>query len=151
MPNLPVQFNSEAITTNNFEQPWMIKSGPTEFLCAIPPEFGGHGGGFSPEDLFLQAAINCFMGTFKVMAKLSKISFEKIQVQGRLIVDKNEENKTVMKSIHLDTLFSGVDRPDRVETLVAKVIKDGFILNSIKSDLTYNLNIVPSDLYSSIS
>lgn len=151
MPNLPVHFNSEAIANKNFEEPWVIKSSSTESQCAIPPEFGGHGGGFSPEDLFLQAAINCFLGTFKVMARLSKISFDQIQVQGNLSVDKNEENKTVMKSVHLNISFSGVDRPDRVETLVAKVIKDGFILNSIKSDITYNLNIVTSDLTSSIN
>ena len=143
MNNLPLAFFSEAKADKSFEQPWTISSGEVKTVCAIPPEFGGLGGGFSPEDLFLHAAINCFLATFKVVAKLSKISFSEIQVKGKLIVDKNMENKVAMKSIALDITITDVDRPDRLEAIVAKVFRDGFILNSVKSELTYSLNGSP--------
>jgi organic hydroperoxide reductase OsmC/OhrA len=139
MNNLPMEFYSEARAEEIFEQPWTISSGEMKSVCAIPPEFGGSGGGFSPEDLYLQAAINCFVGTFKVMAKLSKISYSDVHVKGKLIVNKNDENKIVMKSIAFVIKITGADRPDRLETIVAKVIRDGFILNSLKSEITYEL------------
>lgn len=139
MHNLPLEFKALATANSNFNQTWTINSGANQAVCAIPPEFGGDGGGFSPEDLFLQAAINCFVGTFKVIAKLSKISFELVQVNGTLIVDKNEGGKVVMKKIHFEISLSGVDRPERIETVVSKTIKDGFILNSIKSEVTHSL------------
>lgn len=145
MQKLPLEFKSEAKADHLLERAWTVTSGSNETLCAIPQEFGGQGGGFSPEDLFLQAAINCFVGTFKVIAKLSKVSFEQVEVKGKLSVDKNAENKTVMKSVHLDIYISGVERPDRIESVVAKTIKDGFILNSIKSELTYSLKVMPAD------
>ncbi len=79
------------------------------------------------------------MGTFKVVAKLSKITFEQLHVTGKLKVDKNAEGKTVMQKIDLDIVFSGVDRPERLDAIVAKTIRDGFILNSIKSEIEYTL------------
>lgn len=139
MANLPSEFKSEAQADNDFGQPWNVTSGESKTVCAIPPEFGGQGGGFSPEDLFLQAAVNCFVGTFKVVAKLSKLSFSKIHVMGNLIVDKNEQGQVVMKSVHLDISILDVDRPDRLPNIVAKSIRDGFILNSIRSELSYTL------------
>jgi organic hydroperoxide reductase OsmC/OhrA len=140
MPSLPLDFFSEAKATKNFEEAWPISSGPMKSVCAIPPEFGGAGGGFSPEDLFLQAAINCFMGTFKVVAKLSKISFSEVHVKGKLQVGKNEDNKVAMKSIELEIHIADADRPDRMDAIVAKSIRDGFILNSVKSQVTYSLH-----------
>ncbi len=122
MPKLPIDFKSEALANGHFENTWAINSGPQKTQCGIPSEFGGMGGGFSPEDLFLQALINCFVGTFKVYAKASKVGFSNLAVKGNL----------------------SVDRPDRIETIVAKTIKDGFILNSVKSEIKYNLEINPS-------
>jgi organic hydroperoxide reductase OsmC/OhrA len=139
MNNLPLEFFSEARAEQNFEQPWMISSGEMKSSCAIPAEFGGSGGGFSPEDLFLQAAINCFIGTFKVVAKLSKLNYSEVHVKGKLDVNKNDDGKIVMKSISLVIKISDVDRPERLESIVAKVMRDGFILNSVKSELSYKL------------
>jgi organic hydroperoxide reductase OsmC/OhrA len=143
MNSFPMLFSSEAKGKGDYEQPWSITSGDVSSVCAIPREFGGFGGGFSPEDLFLQAAMNCFLGTFKVVVKLSKMSFSEVQVKGTLSVDKNSENKIVMKSIALEINVADFDRPDRLEAIVAKVIRDGYILNSIKSDVTFSLSQRP--------
>jgi organic hydroperoxide reductase OsmC/OhrA len=140
MQKQDAEFFSEAQANQEFEQPWTISSNLQKASCAIPTEFGGAGGGFSPEDLFLQSTMNCFIGTFKVVARLSKLSFSEIHVKGKLTVGKNSENRTFMKAVHLQIAISNVDRPDRLETIVAKVMRDGFILNSIKSELTWDLH-----------
>ena len=139
MNKLPINFSSEALASGDFEQAWLIQSGPVQSLCSIPSEFGGSGGGFSPEDLFLQAIMNCFLGTFKVYAKASRVTFSNIKVKGQLTVDQDESKKVSMKSVFLNIEFDGADRPERIETLVTKTMRDGFILNSVKSDIRYEL------------
>ena len=83
--------------------------------------------------------MNCFDGTFKVYARMSKVAFSDLTVRGRLDLGKNEHGKTFMKKFQLYIQVHGVDRVDRAHTLVEKVLKDGFILNSIKSEIRYEL------------
>ncbi len=144
MHKLPIDFKSQALATGHFEDSWSINSGPQKAKCAIPSEFGGNGAGFSPEDLFLQALINCFIGTFKVYAKASKVGFSNLSLKGILTVDQGPEKKIWMKSVLLEIQIDGVDRPDRIETIVSKTIKDGFILNSVKSEISYKLEVNPN-------
>ncbi len=47
--------------------------------CAIPTEFNGPGGGYSPEELFSLAVLSCVIATFKVFAERSKLHFETIK------------------------------------------------------------------------
>lgn len=140
MPSYPLEFVSEAKADYSFDLPWAISSGEMNSLCSVPKDFGGAGGGFSPEDLFLHAVINCFVGTFKVMAKLSKMTFTNVQVSGKLYIDKNQEGKVCMKTIHLAITIFGTDRPERLENLVSKALREGFIINSVKSEILYSLN-----------
>lgn len=144
MFKLPLGFQSEAQANNQFETPWLVNSGKMQTVCAIPSEFGGSGGGFSPEDLFLQSLMNCFIGTFKVYAKSSKIDFSKIILNGKLIVDHDESRKVFMKSVDLEIQVYGAERPDRIETIVAKTVRDGFVLNSVKTKIDYKLNVFRS-------
>lgn len=141
MIKLPVEFRSEAEASGNFEQPWQVKSGEGTASCAIPVEFGGKGGGFSPEDLFLQALMNCFVGTFKVYAKGSRVNFSRLLVKGALTVEQDSARQPVMKIAVLEIDLYGVDRPDRVSILVAKALREGFILNSVKTEIQHTLHI----------
>ena len=134
-----VQFRGRLTATPDVMDSWSVVSGTQEALCSIPKEFGGSSKGFSPEDFFLQAAMNCFVGTFKVYARMSKIGFSALDVEGHLQLGKGDQGKVIMKKVHLDIRFQGVDREDRARTLVEKVLKDGFILNSIKTEISYDL------------
>ena len=98
MNKLPLQFNLDASASGDFTIPWSVSSNQYQAICAIPNEFGGEGGAFSPEDIFLQALISCFIGTFKVYAKASKINFTSLTVQGQLSVDQDSTRKVTMKS-----------------------------------------------------
>ncbi len=140
MRAMPLEFRSQAKANPSFEESWIIQSGPQTAYCDIPIEFGGRGDGFSPEDLFLQAAINCFVGTFKAIAKASRVNYGELQVNGKLIVDKNIEGKIVMKTVYLDIEVYNAERMDRVESIVTKALKDGFILNSLKSEIQHSLS-----------
>jgi organic hydroperoxide reductase OsmC/OhrA len=59
----------------------------TPVPMAIPPEFEGPGGGFSPEDIYGFALTNCFVATFKVIAEKSKLTYKTLHAEGTLTVD----------------------------------------------------------------
>jgi len=139
MFSLPIHFKSETSADKFFESPWTIYSDKIYSTCAIPKDFGGVGGGLSPEDLYLQSIISCFVGTFKVLAKNSRLEFSKLNVAGQLVVDKDQNSKIVMKSINLKIQLQKPDRPDRMTNLVEKAIKTGFIINSVKTEINYDL------------
>lgn len=144
MYKLPIFFNSEAQAAGDFEKLWTTNSDNRVSDHSIPTEFGGAGGGFSPEDFFLQSVINCFIGTFKVVSKGSRLSFSNLTLNGRLTVDKGTDGRVFMKTIDLHIKIFDADRPDRVETIVNKVFRDGFIINSVKSEIKYELEILQS-------
>ncbi len=139
---LPLQFDCKTSASGDFSKNWNSQA-PTESVnVAIPPEFGGHGGGFSPEDLFQMALCNCFLATFKVYAQNSKLTFEKIEIESHLIVDKDGKTlQPVMKSFSAKVKIYGANNVDRAKLLAEKAISSGFILNSVKTERIFEVSV----------
>lgn len=142
MNQYPILFKAEAQAECGIQTSWTINSYSKETSCAIPPEFNGPGNGFSPEDLFAQALTNCLIGTFKVYAENSKLTFDQIRIQTALSVDTNDSRKVVMKKCHLKIQLVNPSNIDKGQLLIKKSFESGFILNSVKTELTYNLVIL---------
>lgn len=136
---LPLKFFGKANTLAGTQTPWHVESSVNKATCCIPVEFDGPGKGFSPEDLFLQSLVSCFIGTFKVFAEYSKVKYSEINIEGVLTVDKNSENQTIMKHTLLKIYPKDVEQKDRFNHLAEKVMKSGFILNSVKTELEYEI------------
>jgi hypothetical protein len=56
-------------------------------------------------------------------------------------VDRNENGQPCMKHLLLRIEIEGAERPDRMVTLVEKAFRSGFVLNSVKTELAYELQI----------
>ena len=112
---------------------------------AIPPEFMGPGGGYSPEDLFAISVVNCMIATYKVYCEKSKVSFDEIKTRTVLTVDKNASEPSFYMS-HLEFFIdvSGCSDPERGKKLLEAAIKDCAVSNSIKSAKSFHLNVYPS-------
>ena len=137
----PISFYATAQAPSGIQSLWSTESQTLKNKCAIPPEFEGPGGAFSPEDLFAQALTNCFIATFKVYAEKSKINFNQVTTEAELIADLDEHNKPVMKKFLLHVHISGCENPSRVKTIADKAFHSGFILNSVKTELSLDLQI----------
>ncbi len=137
----PIVFKSQAIAQFGKGNSWSIYSGENSALCSIPPEFEGPGGGFSPEDLFAQSLINCFVATFQVMSAQSRVSFDRVEVEGTLTVDKDESRQPRMKKFLLQIRLYSPSHPDRLKVLVKKAIESGFVLNSVKTTIEFKLDL----------
>ena len=139
MIQYPITFETKTVSDAAMRSTWEVSSGEQTTTCCIPPEFAGPGGGFSPEDLFAQALTNCFLATFKVICENSKVTVAQVEVAGRLTVDKNESRQPVMKAFHFTIRLHGASHPDRAKSIAKKAIESGFILNSVKTVVTYNI------------
>ena len=140
MIQYPLSFSVEAQAPSGIQQNWTASAGEHLAKMSIPPEFEGPGGAFSPEDLFALALSNCFVATFKVYAEKSKLQFSSVKAQAKLIVDLDEQKKPIMKSMTLEICLKGVENQDRARMLVERALKSGFILNSVKTNVTAELN-----------
>lgn len=135
---LPFHFKTIATASAGISSPWKLMSDQRATDVAVPPEFKGPGGALSPEDLYLQALVSCFVGTFKVYAENSRLQFESLNVVASLIVDKDDGGRQiVMKAVDMKIGFTNCEQPEKAQLLVAKVFKSGFILNSVKTQVSY--------------
>lgn len=115
-----------------------------ELACAIPPEFEGPGGGFSPEDFFALAVANCFAATFQVIAEKSKVTVCGLNIDGTLTVDRDVQGRPCMKSmtlvVHADPGDSDIGRVQRV---LEKTSQSCLVVHSIKTDVRFEFHVQP--------
>lgn len=139
MINYPIEFQTKASALSGINSNWNTLSEPFEMSCAIPVEFEGPGQALSPEDLFAQALTNCFIATFKVYAEKSRLEFSNLSCRGFLTVDLDENKKPWMKSFKLIATIQNPNSEDKARLLADKAFKSGFILNSVKTHLSFEL------------
>ncbi|MBC7421796.1 MAG: OsmC family protein [Bdellovibrio sp.] len=142
MIQYPTSFFAASEATSGIQTDWFFESQNQQIRCSVPTEFEGPGGALSPEDLFAQALTNCFVATFKVYAEKSRLNFKSLTAKSELIVDLNEEKKPIMKRLVLNVDIFGAENPDRIKFIAQKAFESGFILNSVKTEVTFNLNLI---------
>ncbi len=143
MVQYPLKFSVSAEGASGIDSTWMTQvpgSGPgelRELKGAIPPEFQGPGGGYSPEDFYALALLNCFMATFRVIAAKSQLVYQSIRLKGELVVDRDEKGAPWMKHFTLNAAVSGAVDPERAKRLLEKASQSCLILNSVKTGKTF--------------
>ncbi len=108
--------------------------GKPDVQVATPPEFRGHEGIWSPEDLFVASVNVCLMTTFLALAERAGLPLAGYESEavGRLeLVDGKFQvtSITVTPKVALET---GGD-PGKVAELLAKAEANCLISNSVKS------------------
>ena len=142
MIKYPILFVAKSESQPGIQQNWTSSSGAFENAVAIPPEFEGPGGAFSPEDLFAQALANCFVATYKVFAEKSRIKYSNLTAEAQLIVDLDDVKQPMMKECLLKVSITGSEAPERVRMIAERAFQTGFILNSVRTKLTLDLNVL---------
>jgi peroxiredoxin-like protein len=97
---------------------------PNSIHFAVPPQFGGFEGRWTPEDLLLSAVASCFVTTFRVLAEHSKWEYADLQVEASGIVSKAESGY----SFHQITL-----RPHLKVAAVAEIAKGEQLLHKAQN------------------
>ncbi len=139
MIQYPIQFSAEGSALCGIGTTWTVRSSNFEMAVAIPVEFEGPGGAMSPEDLFAQALTNCFLATYKVLSEKSRVTFESLNVLGTLVVERDEFKRPMMKTFHFLIQLRAPSDETKARRLVEKALQSGFILNSVKTELSHEI------------
>jgi len=141
MPKFPMKFDVRASASDGMGANWTAKAGHlSPIACAIPPEFAGPGGAYSPEDLLALAVLNCIIATYKVYCEKAKVRFDQIDGQAALIVDLQEGRLTMIQlDIALDV--RGASDPEKARKTLDHAIRDCAASNAIKSGKTFKISV----------
>jgi organic hydroperoxide reductase OsmC/OhrA len=112
-----------------------------EIGLSIPPEFSGPGTGYSPEDLYALALLNCYLATFKFVAEKSKLQFQAISGKAVLEVGDTESRKNWMRKVKLTINLSGAENPTRALNLLVKTKDHCMIHQSVHSEIEIDFNV----------
>jgi peroxiredoxin-like protein len=109
-------------------------AGKPDIQVATPPEFKGHEGIWSPEDLFVASVNVCVMSTFLAFAERTGLAFSAYEssAEGRLELVGGKFQFTTITIRPSITLKSG-DDADKAKELIEKAEANCLISNSIKA------------------
>ena len=101
---------------------------------ATPPEFRGHPGIWTPEDLFVSSVNNCIMTTFLYYAEKEGIEFLSYESHAEGIVEMTD-GRLVFSEIRILPQVSVLSPDDagKIKSLINLSEKNCLISNSIKS------------------
>ncbi|MFD2189376.1 OsmC family protein [Pistricoccus aurantiacus] len=110
-----------------------------------PPEFNGPPGYWSPETLLVASVANCFILTFRAVARASKLEWKSLSCDVEGILDKDGKVTRFTRFIIKPglTLTSDDDR-DKAERCLEKAERNCLITSSLISEkeLITNIEIV---------
>lgn len=135
MTPFPQSYRVFAESASGIDATWTTEGPAKQTLtAAIPPDFDGPGGGFSPEELYALALSNCFVATFKVVAEKSRLNYDRIEAQGELVVDLGKDKRPWMTRLELSVTLHGVDDQEKGERILDKASHSCLILNSVMTE-----------------
>ena len=111
--------------------------GKPDIQVATPPEFKGHEGIWSPEDLYVAPANICLMTTFLAVAERAGLTFTSYhcEAEGRLELVEGKFQVTVITLRPQIALQSGSDAA-KAKELIEKAEANCLISNSMKTRIT---------------
>lgn len=140
MSAFPKTFIVSSQGSSGVQEKWinkLVDKVCTPLDMAIPPEFEGPGGTYSPEDLYALSLMNCYLATFKYIAEKSKLHYISIEGHATLFVDKGEEKAPWMERILIKISLQGTVQSERALALMEKTKAHCMILNSVKTKIEF--------------
>ena len=135
MVDYPIEFRSES-KTDKGDSKWSLKTSEgLETEMSVPKEFGGDEEKPSPEDLFSASIQSCMIATFKTIGKRKNLSYDSIESEARIILDRGDDSRPVMKEGEIDVIVKGVRDEEKASKVASAAEKNCFIHNSVKTDV----------------
>lgn len=124
-----------------------LSSDGLESVTSAPPEaFGGPGDLWSPETLLVAAVADCFILSFRAIARASAFSWSDLQCRVDGTLDKvDRENRFVAFTVHASLTISSDADEAKGEKLLHKAEQLCLITNSLIADSHLSVEIIKTD------
>lgn len=108
-----------------------------------PPQFGGPSGEWSPESLLVAAVADCYIFTFRAIARASKLSWSELRCEATGELDRVEKQPyfTKLKLVAKLSVPADVD-PEKAKRLLEKSEKRCLVTASLRSEVELVTEIV---------
>lgn len=112
----------------------LVGDGVPSLPTAPPPQFGGPGDAWSPEQLFLASVGTCFLHTFRAVAAASSLPFTRIEIACEGVLDRADHVTRFSEIVLRPTLTLGpeVDH-DRARRLMEKAERGCLVTASLST------------------
>lgn len=142
MQDLPhhYQVNASAESEGNI----VLKGDELPQLVSAPPaQFGGPGDQWSPEDLLVASVVDCFILTFRAIAKASKLPWSTLEASAEGVLERVDRvtrftSFTVAATL---TVEEGTD-VDKARRLLEKAEEACLITNSLTAESHLEASVV---------
>lgn len=121
-------------------------SGVATLVSAPPAEFGGPGDEWSPESLLVAAVIDCFVLSFRAIARASRLEWNTLDCEASGTLDKVDRvtQFTAFTVTATLTVPAGTDT-DKARKLLEKAEHVCLITNSLKAESELSTTVLVSD------
>ncbi|MFO8046638.1 MAG: OsmC family protein [Halomonas sp.] len=141
MQDYPHHYRAAASGTQ--EGSVMVNSGDLPVLSTNPPpEFNGPMGYWSPETLLVASVANCFILSFRAVARASKLEWENLSCDVEGILDKDGKVTRFTRFIIKPSLtLSSDDLRQKAQRCLEKAKNNCLITNSLNSENELTIDI----------
>lgn len=142
MEALPHHYTVTASGTDVTSHIVVRSSGVSDIITDAPAEFGGPGDQWSPEALLMAAVADCFILTFRAVARASKQPWHSIECSATGTLDRIER-RTQFTAIALEvsvTVDEDVDE-NAMQRVMHKAEEGCLITNSLTATVSLNARI----------
>ncbi len=116
--------------------------GLTDLLSAPPPEFGGPGDRWSPETLFVAAAADCLILSFRAIATASKLPWQALECRAEGTLDRVEgRTRFVALHLHAELTLPADGNVERARRLLEKAEVSCLVTSSLKFEPELSMNV----------
>ncbi|MFV8782528.1 OsmC family protein [Microbulbifer sp. SA54] len=115
----------------------LTTEGVDSLLSAPPAQFGGPGDHWSPEDLLVAAVADCFILTFRAIAKFNGLDWTALECSATGTLDK-DGRKTCFTAFEVSAKLEVPEGTDaeKAHKLLEKSEESCLVTNSLKAEVT---------------
>jgi peroxiredoxin-like protein len=117
--------------------------GLPDWPTAAPTEFDGPGDLWSPETMLVAAAANCFILTFRAIAKASRFEWTNLSCAARGVLDRVERVTQFTEiELHVQLTLPADGDVAKAERLLEKAEQNCLITSSLKATVALRAEVV---------
>lgn len=144
MQDLPHHYQVKAVTASG-SNVTLTSPNLASLETAAPAEFGGPGDLWSPETLLTGAVANCFILSFKAIARASKLEWSQLDCDVEGVLERVEKTlKFTEMRLNVSLAIPATTDSARARLLLEKAEKSCLITNSMTSSMTLDIDIQQS-------